>query len=44
MDDLGFILLSYIAAFAGAGALAWHVLRRGKALGRQLPDEDKPWI
>jgi hypothetical protein len=44
MDDLGFILLSYVAGFGGALALAWQVLRRGKALSRQLPDEDKPWI
>jgi hypothetical protein len=43
MDDIGFILLSYLAAFGGSAALAWQVLRRGKALGRQLPDEDKPW-
>jgi hypothetical protein len=43
MDDLGFILASYLAAFGGAAALAWHVLRRGRALSRQLPDEDKPW-
>lgn len=43
MDDLGFILLSYIATFAGTAALVWQVLRRGKALARQLPDEDKPW-
>lgn len=44
MDDLGFILLSYLAAFGGTVALVWQVLRRGRALARQLPDEDKPWI
>ncbi|MCX6520507.1 MAG: hypothetical protein NTZ21_07570 [Actinobacteria bacterium] len=44
MDDLGFILLSYIAALGGAAALVWQVLRRGRALGAELPDEDKPWI
>jgi hypothetical protein len=43
MDDLGFILLSYVAAFGGSVALVWQVLRRGKALSRQLPEEDKPW-
>ncbi len=44
MDDLGFIMLSYVAAFGGAGALVWQVLRRARTLGRELPDEDKPWI
>ncbi len=43
MDDLGFILLSYVAAFAGTGLLAWWALRRGRALARQVPDEDKSW-
>jgi hypothetical protein len=43
MDDLGFILLSYISAFGATAALAWWVLRRGRALGRQVPDEDKSW-
>jgi hypothetical protein len=44
MDDLGFILLSYVVAFGGSAALVWHVLRRGRELGAELPDEDKPWI
>jgi hypothetical protein len=43
MDDIGFILTSYLATFGGIAALVWYVLRRGKVLARQLPDEDKPW-
>ncbi len=43
MDDLGFILASYLAAFGATAALAWRVIGRGRALGRQLPDKDKPW-
>jgi hypothetical protein len=43
MDDIGFIALSYVATFGGTAALVWFVLRRGRALARQLPDEDKPW-
>jgi hypothetical protein len=43
MDDIGFISLTYVAAFGAALALAWQVVRRGRALSRQLPDEDKPW-
>ena len=43
MKDIGFILASYIATFGGSAALVWYVIRRGRALARQLPDEDKPW-
>lgn len=44
MDDLGFILASYVAAFGSTLLLAVWVLRKGRALGAQVPDEDKPWI
>ena len=44
MDDLGFILLSYIATFGSTAVLAWWVLHRGRALGGQLPDDHKPWV
>ncbi len=44
MEDIGFILATYIAAFAGSACLAWYYLRRGKFLAEQLPPEDKPWI
>jgi hypothetical protein len=44
MEDLGFIAASYVGAFGAAAALAWWVVRRGRALARRLPDEDKPWI
>lgn len=43
MDDLGFILTCYIASFAAVAVLAWRILRRGRALSAQVPDEDKPW-
>jgi len=44
MDDIGFILATYIATFVGSVGLAWHYLRRGRRLAEQLPPEDKPWI
>ena len=44
MDDLGFIVATYIAAFGAAAVMAWRVVRRGRHLAQQLPDEDKPWI
>lgn len=44
MDDIGFILATYLIAFGASAALAWHTLRRGKELAEQLPPEDTPWI
>jgi hypothetical protein len=44
MDDIGFILPTYLVTFAAAAALAWRVITRGKHLAKQLPDEDKPWV
>ncbi len=44
MANLGFILATYIATFAGSVALAVYYLRRGRRLAAQLPPEDKPWI
>jgi hypothetical protein len=44
MDDIGFILTVYIAAFGASVALAWRTLRKGRVLAEQLPDEDKPWM
>ena len=43
MEDLGFILTTYVVALGAAGLMAWRVIRRGRQLARQLPDEDKPW-
>jgi hypothetical protein len=43
MEDVGFIVATYVAAFGAAVAMAWRVIRRGRDLARQLPDEDKPW-
>ena len=43
MDDIGFILATYIATFVGSIALAAYYLRRGRRLAAQLPPEDKPW-
>ena len=43
MEDAGFIFATYVAAFGAAALMAWRVLRRGRQLSRQLPDEDKPW-
>ena len=43
MEDIGFILATYVATFVGSIALAAYYLRRGRRLAAQLPPEDKPW-
>jgi len=43
MEDVGFILATYITTFVGSIALAVYYLRRGRRLAAQLPPDDKPW-
>jgi heme exporter protein CcmD len=43
MEDAGFVIASYVITFGGMGLFAAWVLRRGRALATQLPDEDKQW-
>jgi hypothetical protein len=42
-EDHGLILGGYGIVAAGLGAYVWSMVRRGRDLARQLPDEDKPW-
>lgn len=43
MEDAGFVITSYVLTFGGMGLFAAWILRRGRSLSSQLPDEDKPW-
>jgi heme exporter protein CcmD len=43
MDDAGFILGSYAITLGVVGALAWRVVRRGRALSQRVDDADKYW-
>ena len=43
MDDAGFILGSYVLTFAAVGLFAWRVLRSGRRLSRQVPDDQEYW-
>jgi hypothetical protein len=43
MEDIGFILATYVATFVGSVSLAWYYIRRGRRLAEQLPPEDRPW-
>lgn len=42
-EDHGLILGGYGIVAASLASYVWWMLRRGRALARQLPDEDKPW-
>lgn len=43
MDDLGFILGSYVLTLGSIGLLARWTLRRGRRLARSIPREELPW-
>ena len=43
MEDIGFILATYVATLVGTVALATYYMRRGRRLSAQLPPEDEPW-
>jgi hypothetical protein len=43
MDDLGFIVASYVLTLGGMAGYAWWVVRRGRRLAARLPEEDTPW-
>ncbi len=42
-EDAGFIVTSYVVTFAAIGAIAWRLVRTGRKLGKQVPDDEKYW-
>ena len=44
MDDIGFILTSWVLTLGSVVALAVATIRRAKRLASQVPDSEKPWI
>jgi len=44
MDDLGFILASWLVTLGSILLLTVATLRRAKRLARQTPDDAKPWL
>jgi hypothetical protein len=44
MDDIGFILTSWMVTLGSIALLAVATLRRAKKLARQTPDDAKPWL
>ncbi len=44
MEDAGFIIGGYVLTFVTVAVMSWRVVRSGKRLGKQVPDEDKYWL
>ncbi|HYN34511.1 MAG TPA: hypothetical protein VES40_17940 [Ilumatobacteraceae bacterium] len=44
MEDAGFILGGYLLTFGVVALMAWRVLRSGRKLADQVPDEEKYWL
>lgn len=43
MEDAGFIIGSYVLTFGVVALFSWRVLRAGRKLAEQVPDEEKYW-
>ncbi|MEM9745914.1 MAG: hypothetical protein AAF945_04400 [Actinomycetota bacterium] len=43
IDDAGFIFSGYAITFLAVGVLAWRVVRSGRSLAKQIPDDEKHW-
>jgi hypothetical protein len=43
MEDAGFIIGSYVLTFGAVALFSWRVLRKGRQLADQVPDEEKYW-
>ena len=43
MTDVGYIVVGWVVVVGGLGTYALKIVRRGRTLSRELPDEDKPW-
>lgn len=43
MDDLGFVLASYIVTFGAVAVYTVVSLRRSRRDGENIPPRDRPW-
>jgi hypothetical protein len=43
LNGLGYIVAGYVVTFGAIGAYVARLLVRGRALGRQLPPEERRW-
>ncbi len=43
MDDLGFIVASYVITIGGVAVYALAVIRRARRSSRDIPRDERPW-
>lgn len=43
MEDLGFILTTYVVTIGSVATMAVLIVRSARRLAARLPPEDKPW-
>lgn len=44
MTHVGYILSAWTVSLGAVGLYAWHLLRRGRALSRQVPAAQRRWM
>lgn len=43
MNDLGFILASWLVTLVAVGGFAASLVRRARRMARRVPPEQRPW-
>lgn len=43
MEDLGFIVASYVVTIGGVALYALAVMRRARRSSRDIPRDERPW-
>ncbi len=43
MDNMAFVVSSYVVTLAGIAGYALYVVTRGRRAARHVPPEDRPW-
>jgi heme exporter protein CcmD len=44
MEYGSYVFAGYVVVFGSIGAYAWHVLRRGRRLSREVPPSERRWM
>jgi hypothetical protein len=44
MTHAGYIVTAWSVSLGAVGLYSWHLLRRGRALGRSVPETQRRWM
>ncbi len=44
MSDTAYIVAAWVGTFGAVALYAWSLLRRGRRLSRQVPEEERRWM